>query len=293
MMTNTSAVTPMISISGTVSNAPTPRVMTVRTISARKAMETVMAKLSASFAWSLTKGMVSFFISQMTSGPMKKPMLPAQPDVRMPPRSADRWANIAHCRSSALEAPAGAAGGATASFGLRFSMRSPFVWSWYQARAAGDVLRFPHHCPSRRSARTERLRGPGVMTGRDPEDHPEAAHSSRNGVGRDHVDLLCSDPCEGCERCPHVVRALHEECAPGATEGPALPSRDSLQASEIVGHQVDLRRAASLGKSGKREQVHVRVPQHRQYACRLSGPVRCLDVRVVHLSDLRCHGTLP
>ena len=77
-------------------HAPTPKVMTVRIHNAMNAMETVMAKLSASFAWSLTKGMVSFFISQITRGPMKKPMLPAHPEVTRPPSSADRWANIAH-----------------------------------------------------------------------------------------------------------------------------------------------------------------------------------------------------
>ena len=65
-------------------------------------MATVILKLSASLAWSLTKGMLSLLTSQITKGPMKQPMLPAQPEVRMPPISADKCANSAHCFSSAL-----------------------------------------------------------------------------------------------------------------------------------------------------------------------------------------------
>src|SRR6185312_11559425 len=50
--------------------------------------------------------MVSFFTSQMISGPMNQPQPPIQPVTR-PPSSADKCANIAHWRSSAVGAPAG------------------------------------------------------------------------------------------------------------------------------------------------------------------------------------------
>src|SRR3546814_2315629 len=74
-------------------------------------MPTVKLKLSASWPWSSTNGIVSFLTSQMISGPMKQPMLPAQPEVRMPPTSADRCANIAHWRSSAPGVPDATGGG--------------------------------------------------------------------------------------------------------------------------------------------------------------------------------------
>src|SRR5690606_20131750 len=77
---------------------------------------TVMLKLSASLAWSSTKGMVSFFISQITNGPTKQPMLPAQPAVTRPPTIADRCANIAHCRCSAGMPPSTLAGAGLMSF---------------------------------------------------------------------------------------------------------------------------------------------------------------------------------
>src|SRR5687768_9169600 len=97
---STSAPMPTTSMIGTVSNAPMPSVAKVRISRIRKIADTVILKFSASLAWSATKGMVSFFISQMTSGPRKKPQPPTA-DVSRPPASADRWANIAHCRSSA------------------------------------------------------------------------------------------------------------------------------------------------------------------------------------------------
>src|SRR3546814_4546174 len=74
-------------------------------------MPTVKLKLSASWPWSSTNGIASFLTSQMISGPMKQPMLPAQPEVRMPPTSADRCANIAHWRSSAPGVPDATGGG--------------------------------------------------------------------------------------------------------------------------------------------------------------------------------------
>ena len=55
-----------------------------------------MLKFSASLPWSLTNGMVSFFTSQMISGPMKQPQPPPNAPVSRPPSSADKCANIAH-----------------------------------------------------------------------------------------------------------------------------------------------------------------------------------------------------
>src|SRR6185312_6205413 len=53
--------------------------------------------------------MVSFFTSQMISGPRNQPQPPTQPVTR-PPSSADRCANMAHWRSSAVGTPAGGGG---------------------------------------------------------------------------------------------------------------------------------------------------------------------------------------
>src|SRR5574337_358784 len=58
--------------------------------------------------------MVSFFTSQMISGPRNQPQPPTQPVTR-PPSSADRCANMAHWRSSVLGVPAG--GGVPADVG--------------------------------------------------------------------------------------------------------------------------------------------------------------------------------
>src|SRR3546814_7825586 len=90
MMVNTSQAMPMMIHSGIAITSPMPRVSTASRNSTKNAMPTVMLKLSASLPWSSTNGIVSFLTSQMISGPMKQPMLPAQPEVRMPPTSADR-----------------------------------------------------------------------------------------------------------------------------------------------------------------------------------------------------------
>src|SRR4051812_29444408 len=75
------------------------------------AMAAVIWKLSASLPWSSTNGISFFLICQITSGPM------IEPNGMMQPASADRWANIAHCFSSALGVPSGAGGGAVTLFG--------------------------------------------------------------------------------------------------------------------------------------------------------------------------------
>ena len=54
--------------------------------------------------------MVSFLTSQTTSGPRKLRPISA-------PTMADRWANIAHWRSSAFGEPLGGGGGVMYSFG--------------------------------------------------------------------------------------------------------------------------------------------------------------------------------
>src|SRR3546814_14957074 len=61
----------------------------------------------------------------MISGPMKQPMLPAQPEVRMPPTSADRCANIAHWRSPAPGVPDATGGGSGG--GVAVSLESVMV----------------------------------------------------------------------------------------------------------------------------------------------------------------------
>src|SRR5690606_10175649 len=87
------------------------------------------------------KGRVSFFTSQMISGPMKQPMLPAQPDVRMPPTSAERCANIAHWRSSAPGPSAD--GGTGGGWGGAVSLKSVIVVSPF-----ADVVRVGRAGPS-------------------------------------------------------------------------------------------------------------------------------------------------
>jgi hypothetical protein len=118
---STRATIPMMNISGNVSTAPMNSVSTVRIHRIRKIAEMVMLKFSASLAWSSTKGIVSFLTSQITSGPMNEPQPPNAP-VNSAPAIADRCANIAHCRCSALGASeggggAGAGGGVIASLG--------------------------------------------------------------------------------------------------------------------------------------------------------------------------------
>src|SRR3546814_9933777 len=56
---------------------------------------------------------------------MKQPILPAQPEVRMPPTSADRCANIAHWRSSAPGVPDATGGGSGG--GVAVSLESVMV----------------------------------------------------------------------------------------------------------------------------------------------------------------------
>src|SRR5690348_227829 len=109
MMMNTSAAMPMMIINGPAIRKPMPSVAKPRIIRITKMIATVMLKFSASLAWSFTNGMVSFFTSQMISGPMNQPQPPIQPVTR-PPSSADKCANIAHWRSSAVGAPAGGGG---------------------------------------------------------------------------------------------------------------------------------------------------------------------------------------
>src|SRR6185437_1677232 len=112
MMVNTSQPMPMMIHSGIAMIRPMPNVITDNRNSTTNAIATVMLKFSASLPWSLTNGMVSFLTSQITSGPMKQPQPPPQTPVSSAPNSADRWANIAHCRSSADGAPAmGSLGG--------------------------------------------------------------------------------------------------------------------------------------------------------------------------------------
>src|SRR3546814_757223 len=125
MMVNTSQAMPMMIHSGIAITSPMPRVSTASRNSTKNAMPTVMLKLSASLPWSSTNGIVSFLTSQMISGPMKQPMLPAQPEVRMPPTSADRCANIAHWRSSAPGVPDATGGGSGG--GVAVSLESVMV----------------------------------------------------------------------------------------------------------------------------------------------------------------------
>src|SRR5690348_5629641 len=121
-MMNTSAAMPMMIISGNASRKPTPRVAKPRIVRITKMIAIVMLKFSASLAWSFTNGMESFFTSQMISGPRNQPQPPIQP-VTKAPSKADRCANMAHWRSSAVGgAPAGGgvpadAGGVTDSGG--------------------------------------------------------------------------------------------------------------------------------------------------------------------------------
>jgi hypothetical protein len=95
MMVNTSQPIQTTTASGQAMITPRPKVTMVSSNSTNRMMATVMLKFSASLPWSSTKGMVSFFTSQMISGPMKQPQ-PNHTLVSTAPASADKCANIAH-----------------------------------------------------------------------------------------------------------------------------------------------------------------------------------------------------
>src|SRR5690606_21983783 len=212
MMVNTSQASPTRIISGPVSRMPIPSVSRVSTNSTKKMIATVMLKFSASLAWSSTKDMVSFFMSQITSGPMKQPMLPAQPAVTMPPASADRCANMAHWRSSAgmpLSAPTGA--------GLMsFIVSLPSHWAPLRRQRPMSV-----DWPVASRA-THSARGPG---------HDHAAYQDRPGADvRSRVDFAA----HGLDRAEHRLQVAGDGDAVDRIRQHAVLDHEAGGAARIV-----------------------------------------------------------